>query len=314
MPRIAVTGGAGFIGSHLVDMLVQQGHEVLVVDDFSSGDPANLAAVERSIRLMRLDVRRREDLERAFREWRPEAVAHLAAVASVPRSLLEPAYTHDVNVNGTFAVLEAARVAGAGRFVFACSAAVYGATPSLPSTEDDPVQPASPYAAHKAAGELMGRAYRASWGLETVSLRFFNVFGERQVATSHYSGVISVFAAALRQTGRATITGDGEQTRDFIYVADVARAVEAALLGSDPGAEPINVGSGESLSIRRLYTLLARQLVAPDEPLFADPRPGDVRHSRAAVQRMRGLLGVVPEVSVEEGLARLLAWDHLRAA
>jgi UDP-glucose 4-epimerase len=313
MARIAVTGGAGFIGSHLVERLARAGHALLVVDDLSSGSLANLDGVRGELRFEPLDVRRGDELARLLSDWAPDAIAHLAAVASVPRSIAEPVAVHDVNLNGTLAALEAARLAGARRFVFASSAAVYGGTPSLPSHESDPVDPASPYAAQKAAGELLLRAYRAAWGIETVPLRFFNVFGERQQAGSPYSGVISVFASQLRRCGSATIFGDGEQSRDFIYVADVARAVEAALTGPDSGSAPINVARGEAISIRDLYTLLARRLEAPDAPQFGPERPGDVRHSRADVERMHRLLGVRAEILLEDGLARLLDWEAARA-
>ncbi len=307
--RIAVTGGAGFIGSHAVEALVWGGHEVLVLDDLSTGRLSNLAAVAEQIRFEQLDIRDRNGCRQAVEQWRTEAVLHLAAVASPLRSIREPDYAHDVNLTGTYNVLEAARLCGARRFVFPGSAAGYGPLPALPSDECDPVNPVSPYAAQKLAGELLAATWRRVWDLETVTLRFFNVFGERQPADSAYSGVISIFIAALRSNGRATITGDGEQTRDFIYVGDVVRVILRALTGADSGPGPFNVGRGESMSVRLLYSCLASRLSLPDDPLFAAERAGDVRHSRARIDRLRDAIGIEPEFTVEHGLDRLLEWD-----
>lgn len=318
--RIAITGGAGFIGSHVADLLASTGHRILALDDLSNGSVTNLArwaegpsssaySTQAAVTLRRVDIRDRAALNAAFAAFEPAAVLHLAAVASVPRSVAEPLLASDVNLGGTANVLEAARCCGARRFVFASSGAVYGPQPRLPSAETDPVEPASPYAAHKAAGELLARAYRAAWGSEACSVRFLNVYGPRQRADDPYAGVISLFSGKLRAGQRATITGDGGETRDYIYVDDVARAVAAALLGPDPGAAPINVGSGTATSVRTLHTLLAGLLGVPDDPLFAPPRPGDVRHSQARVDRMRERLGVEAQVSIAEGLRRLLAWQ-----
>lgn len=316
--RIAITGGVGFIGSHVVDLLAGEGRQVLALDNLSNGSVANLGRLGKNcmpgdgmsagtVNFRHVDVRDRDGMAEAFAAFHPDAVLHLAAVASVPRSITEPLLASDVNLGGTVNVLDAARCCGTRRFVFASSGAVYGAHPRLPSDETDPVDPASPYAAHKAAGELLARAYRASWGMETCVLRFLNVYGERQRADDPYAGVISRFVQTLRAGERATITGDGEATRDYIYVADVARAVAAALLGPDPGVEPINIGSGTATSVRRLHTLIAVLLDRPDEPLFAAPRPGDVCDSVARVERMRARLGVAARVPIEEGLRRVLA-------
>lgn len=306
--RIVVTGGAGFIGSHVIDRLVALGHAALVIDDFSSGSPDNLAQARSHIELERLDVRDGPACTRLLGAWRPDAVLHLAAIASVVRSIEEPRLTHEVNLDGVFNLLEAARLVDARRFVFASSAAVYGLLPALPSAETDLPAPVSPYAAQKAAGELLCRAYRSAWGMETAALRFFNVFGERQRADSPYSGVISLLLEALSTRGRATISGDGEQSRDFIYVGDVARAAVAALTLPDPGFGPFNIARGEQTSIRRLYTIVANAVGAADDPLFAPARPGDVRHSCARIEGMRGVLGVEPEVDVAGGIARLAVW------
>ncbi|HEY7294879.1 MAG TPA: NAD-dependent epimerase/dehydratase family protein [Dehalococcoidia bacterium] len=303
--RIVVTGGAGFIGSHAVDRLAAAGHALLVLDDLSTGSLDNLRQAGAGVDFARVDVCDQMSLARAVASFRPHAVLHLAAIASVVRSVEDPRGTYAVNLTGTLHALEAARGAGVRRFVFASSAAVYGDEPSLPSREDDPLRPASPYAAHKAAGELLCWAHRTAFGLETVPLRFFNVFGERQRPDNPYSGVMTLFLEALATRGIATIQGDGEQTRDFIDVRDVARATEVALVGSDPGPEPINVGRGEAVSIRRLYALVAAALGAPDRPRFGTARPGDVRHSRASIEALRTRLGIEPVVPVAEGVARL---------
>jgi UDP-glucose 4-epimerase len=305
--RIAVTGGAGFIGSHLVDKLVECGHQVLVFDNLSDGDLANLACVRDRIAFKRVDVRDRDRCMRELGKWQPEAVAHLAAVASVAMSIEQPGYVHDVNLGGTANILLASQQAGARRLVFASSAAVYGPEPALPSSESHAVDPISPYAAQKASGELLAYATRLTWGLETVSLRFFNVFGPRQRSDSPYSGVISIFLESLLTRGRAAITGDGEQSRDFIYVEDVVRAVMSALLGPDPGPGPFNVGRGEAISVRQLYRMLAARLGANDEPCFVERRSCDVRHSRARIARLVKELGVRPAVTIDEGLSRLVS-------
>jgi UDP-glucose 4-epimerase len=304
--RILLTGGAGFIGGHTAEALAAAGHETLALDDLSTGRAQNLTIAP----LEHADVRDREAVLAAFRRFRPEAVLHLAAVVSVPRSVAEPLMAHTINVDGLAATLEAARETAVRRFVFASSAAVYGPQPRLPSQEDDPLDPVSPYAAQKAAGELIARAYRAAYGIETVALRYFNVYGERQRADDAYAGVIARFVETLAAGRPATIWGDGSQTRDFIHVADVARANVAALCGPDPGPAPINIGSGAALSVRQLHTLIAGLLGAPDTPTFAPDRAGDVPHSRAAIDRMQQRLGVQPCLSMEDGLARLISWQQ----
>jgi UDP-glucose 4-epimerase len=305
--RVLVTGGAGFLGSHAVQQLVVSGHDVTAFDNLSSGSRDNLQPDDGSVRLVCGDVRDREACMKMLSQTRPEAIAHLAAVASVPRSIVEPELAHEVNVDGTFNVLEAARRFGVRRFVFISSAAVYGSSPRLPSSEDDPVAPASPYAAQKAAGELLAAAYRSTWGMETLSLRLFNVFGERQRGDSSYSGVISIFIDKLRRSESVAITGDGQQSRDFIYVPDVVSAIALSLCGDDPGPGPFNVGRGESITIRQLISMIARHLGRDDDPFFTSDRPGDVKHSRACIRRAAGILKFVPQFSVEEGLVRLIS-------
>ncbi len=305
--KILVTGGAGFIGSHAVQRLVGDGHEVTVFDNLSTGSRENLQPEQGSIRLVCGDVRDRGACMKLLSETRPDAIAHLAALASVPQSINAPELAHEVNVDGTFNVLEAARRFGVRRFVFISSAAVYGSSPRLPSSENDPIAPASPYAAQKAAGELLAAAFRNTWGLETVSLRLFNVFGERQRGDSSYSGVISIFIDKLRRSESVAITGDGQQSRDFIYVPDVVSVIARCLSGDDPGPGPFNIGRGESITIRQLFSIIARHLGRDDDPFFTSDRPGDVKHSRACIRRAAGILKFVPQFSVEEGLVRLIS-------
>lgn len=300
-----VTGGAGFIGSHLVEALAGQGRRVRVLDDLSTGVAANLAHLP-GVELIRGDVGDPVAAERACDG--AELVFHLAALASVQKSIEAPAESHRVCATGTLHVLDAARRAGARRVVYAASASAYGIPAGEVQDENTPVCPLSPYAAAKLAGELYCQAFAASYGLETVRLRFFNIFGPRQRADSPYSGVIAIFAAALSEGRVPSIFGDGQQTRDFTYVSDV---VQALLLASErPGAvgEVFNVGTGRPTSLLDLVAALNRQLGTAVTPRFAEARAGDIRHSRADISKGRRLLGYEPAVSFEDGLAQTLAW------
>jgi UDP-glucose 4-epimerase len=301
-----VTGGAGFIGSHLAETLTASGRRVRVLDDFSTGLPGNLAHLSPSPELLQGDVAEPGVVERAVAG--AEVVFHLAALASVQRSVEAPADSHRACATGTLTVLDAARRAGARRIVYAASASAYGVPDAEVQSEETPVRPLSPYAAAKLAGEVYCQAFAATYGLETVRLRFFNIFGPRQRADSPYSGVIAIFAAALAEGRTPTIFGDGRQTRDFTYVSDV---VGACLLAAErPGVsgEVFNVGTGRPTSLLELVAALNRQLGTSVTPRLAEPRAGDIRHSRADISRARRLLGYEPEVSFEDGLARTLAW------
>jgi UDP-glucose 4-epimerase len=300
--RALVTGGAGFIGGHLVAGLLAEGWQVRVLDDFSSGRESNLADVASEIELVRGDVRDEAALARCVTGV--EVVFHQAAIASVPVSVAEPLRTHAVNVDGTLFVLEAARRAGVRRVVFAASAAYYGDGPELPKREDLEPRPLSPYALHKHAGELYCRLYTQLYRLEAVALRYFNIFGPRQDPRSEYAAVIPRFIeAALAGTG-ATIFGDGEQTRDFAYVGD---AVRANLLAADaeraPGAV-INVATGRETSLNTLWRIIRELTGVRADARHAEPRVGDVRESVADVSRARELLGFAPAVDLREGLRR----------
>ncbi|MBI2760615.1 MAG: SDR family NAD(P)-dependent oxidoreductase [Chloroflexi bacterium] len=306
MAHVLVTGGAGFIGSHTVERLLHDGHRVTALDNLSTGTWANLRAAAGSVECIEADVRDAAALAALVRASRFDAIIHLAAWSSVAASLEHPAETHAINVGGCLNVLEAAREGGVGRVVVASSAAVYGRSPVLPSAETALPQPMSPYAAHKAECELLCSAYRVSYGLEGVPLRYFNVYGRRQPAGSPYSGFVAIAAHRLASGEPIAIHGDGEQSRDFIHVSDVAAVNVRAALGPDPGDGPINVAGGTQTSIMALLAALRTILRADAAIRFGPERTGDVRHSRADITRLRDRLGYTPRASLEEGLRELL--------
>jgi len=298
-----VTGGAGFIGSHLVEALVARGDRVRVLDDFSTGRWENLAPVRGRVEVLEGDVRDPAAVMRAVEG--ADVVAHLAAVASVQASLEDPAAVWAVNVDGTLNLLEAARAVGVRRFVFASSAAVYGDHDDLPLREDLPPRPLSPYAASKVAGEALCRAYYASYALPTVVLRFFNVYGPRQDPHSPYSGVISIFVDRMRRGLPPVVYGDGRQTRDFVYVADVVEAVLRAAEREEAVGEVFNVAGGRQTSVLELIQVLNCLLNTRLEPSFALPRVGEVRYSQADVRRAREKLGWEVRIELQRGLEEL---------
>jgi UDP-glucose 4-epimerase len=300
-----VTGGAGFIGSHLVEALARQGRRVRVLDDLSTGVASNLDGLA-GVELVRGDVGDPAAVARAAEG--AELVFHLAALASVQKSVEAPAESHRVCAAGTVHVLDAARRAGARRVVYAASASAYGTPEGEVQSEATAVMPLSPYAAAKLAGELYCQAFTATYGLETVRLRFFNIFGPRQRADSPYSGVIAIFAAALAEGRTPTIFGDGQQTRDFTYVSDVVQALLLAAERPGVSGDVFNIGTGKPTSLLDLVAALNRQLGKNVTPRFADARAGDIRHSRADVSKGRQKLGYEPAVSFDEGLAKTLAW------
>jgi nucleoside-diphosphate-sugar epimerase len=296
-----VTGGAGFIGSHLVHELVRRGQGVRVLDNFSTGRRENLAQVLGRIELIEGDIRDRSAVQAAT--VGVDYVLHQAALASVTQSVADPMATHEVNVTGTLNVLLAARDCGVKRVVFASSCAIYGNDPHLPKREDMAPLPLSPYAASKLSGEGYCLAFHEVFGLPTVSLRYFNVFGPRQDPGSPYSAVIPRFIAAARKGEALTIYGDGMQSRDFVYVADVVMANLLACKATDAVGQVVNVASGHAYSLLGLVTHLKRLLV--DKPLrveHLDARPGDVRHSLGDIQKARHLLGYEPSVAFGDGL------------
>jgi UDP-glucose 4-epimerase len=302
--RNLVTGGAGFIGSHLVDRLLADGKAVRVLDDFSAGKLANLQQAESRIELIRGSVTDPQTVRTATAGC--DVVYHLAAVASVPKSVDDPALSHEVCATGTLHVLDAARQTGVRRVVFASSSSAYGDQPGEQRTEDDALIPLSPYAAAKLAGEHYCTAFAKVYGLQTIRLRFFNVFGPRQDARSHYSGVIALFAAAMSRGEVPTIYGDGLQSRDFVYVANVVQALRLAADTDLTGDRVYNIGNGQSTTILELVQHLNDLLGTKIQPIHKPVRTGDVRTSQASILRAQQELGYKPTVSFREGLARTL--------
>ncbi len=303
--RVTVTGGAGFIGSHLVDRLLRDGQQVVVLDNFSTGSRDNLAAVRGQIELVEGDLRDPAAVARAVKG--SEVVYHQAALAAVARSVEDPREVTEVNVTGTLHVLLAARDARVRRVVFASSSSVYGDTPALPKVETMPVAPRSPYAASKVAGEAYLSAFHGSYGLETVSLRYFNVYGPRQSTRSRYAAVVPLFVEAA-EAGRApVIHGDGLQTRDFTYIGDLVEALVLAATAAEAVKGPINLGAGERTSILELARLVAASVGFAGTPRHEPTRVGDVRDSLADIGRARSWLGWTPRTALAQGIAHLVA-------
>jgi UDP-glucose 4-epimerase len=309
-----VTGGAGFIGSHLVEALIAQGQRVRVLDDSSTGLRSNLAHIHPAPEVILGDVADPGAVARAMEGV--SVVFHLAALASVQISVEAPAETHRVCDTGTLTVLDAARRAKVRRVIYAASASAYGIPAGEVQSEADPVQPLSPYAAAKLAGELYMQAFAATFGLETVRLRFFNIFGPRQRADSPYSGVIAIFAGLLAAGRTPTIFGDGLQSRDFTYVADVVQALLKAATASNVSGQVYNIGAGRRITLLDLIAALNQLLGTTVTPQHGPERAGDIRHSCADIRRARRDLGYEPAVSFAVGLARTLAWfrEQSRAA
>ncbi|MEZ5541515.1 MAG: SDR family oxidoreductase [Pseudomonadota bacterium] len=301
--KYLVTGGAGFIGSHIAEHLLNDGHQVRILDNFSTGKRDNIP-VSDAVSVIEGDV----GDYRTVREWMDGigVVFHQAAIASVPETVGDPLGSELTNYRGTLNVLEAARQCGVQRVVFACSAAVYGDLPELPKTEAMPVRPLSPYAVDKLASEHACQVYYRLYGLETVALRYFNVFGPRQDPTSPYSGVISIFANRVRQGAQPVIYGDGEQTRDFVYVADVVEANLRAAQAPDAAGQAINIATGTTITINELLHSVCRIQGQPFEPVYRAAREGDIRHSCADISRARELLDWAPRVDFDTGLRNLL--------
>lgn len=306
--KAAITGGAGFIGSHLADRLVSLGHAVVILDNLSSGSKENIPF---GARLVEGDSTDPAAVARAIAG--ADTVYHLAAVASVQAGIDNPLHSHAACGTSALVVGDAARRARVRRVVYAASASAYGIPAGPVQSEDDTLAPRSTYAAAKLAGELHLLALGETHGLETVRLRFFNVFGPRQRADSPYSGVIALFANALLRGQQPTILGDGLQTRDFVHVSDVVSALVAA--ASAPGAKGAvcNIGTGRATSLLELLEALSSVIGVPASPAFGPTRQGDIRHSCADITRACQLLGYQPRVSLRDGLADTIAWMRSRS-
>jgi UDP-N-acetylglucosamine/UDP-N-acetyl-alpha-D-glucosaminouronate 4-epimerase len=303
--KFVVTGGAGFIGSTLVRMLLAHGR-VAVIDNLLTGHEANLKEIRGQIEFHNVDIRNAVALEPVIRG--ADTVFHLAAIPSVPRSIEDPVPSHEVNIDGTFHVLRAAAQGSVRRVVYAASSSAYGDTEVLPKTETMAPLPKSPYAAQKLLGEYYASVFYSCYGLETVSLRFFNVYGPRQDPMSPYSGVLSLFMKHLLARTSPTIFGDGEQTRDFTYVEDVADLCWKASQASGVAGKMYNAGNGNQYTLNQIWKLLQQMEGVSLPSNMAPPRAGDVRHSKADTTAAVRDLGHSPRVTIEEGLRRTLEW------
>lgn len=306
MTTYVVTGGAGFIGSNIVSRLVEDGQDVRVIDDLSTGRGINLNGLRDAVTVYDGSVCDAGLLRNVFED--AEYVLHQAALASVQRSVESPIETNRVNVEGTLQVLEAARECGVRRVVYASSSSVYGDAPELPKHEDMKPQPKSPYAVSKLAGEYYCRVYADVFGLETVSLRYFNVFGPRQDPASQYAAVIPIFVRRMLAGESPQVYGDGEQSRDFTHVENVVQANLLAATADGASGAVCNVGCGERYTLNELIELLQNLIGSPVDPDYGPERAGDVKHSLADITRAREALGYEPEVDFREGLRRTVQW------
>lgn len=304
---ILVTGGAGFIGSHLVERLLRAGHTVRVLDNLSTGKRENLPQ-HPALEFRLGDIRNEDMVRAAMREV--SAVFHLAAVASVQASIDDPVGTHGANLVGTLNLLEAGRLTGVTRFLYASSAAIYGDTTALPVAETTTPRPLSPYATDKLAGEHYLQFYAAKYGMCATAFRFFNIYGPRQDPSSPYSGVISIFVNRARAGVPVTVFGDGSQTRDFVYVGDLVDVLYAALDNTNMAGQTLNVGRGIECTLLELLATLEAVLHKPIERKHEPPRIGDIAKSQADVRKLQTLLGWVPPTVLHAGLARLVASEN----
>lgn len=309
--RILVTGGAGFIGSNLVEELLGRGHEVRILDNFSTGLRANIAPFIDDIELVEGDLQSYERVHHAVRGV--EVVFHQGALPSVPRSIQDPLTTNAVNITGTLNVLLASRDSKVARVVYASSSSVYGETEILPKTESMALAPLAPYAVAKLSGEYYCQAFSRVYPIETVCLRYFNVFGPRQDPTSQYSAVIPNFIRKMLDGTRPTIFGDGEQSRDFTPVANVVEANILAATADDVSGETFNIACGAASTLNELVGSLNEILGTAIEPVYAGARLGEIRHSLADVSKAERMLGYAPRFDFKEGLRRTVEWYRARA-
>lgn len=304
--KALVTGGAGFIGSHIAEGLVRKGCNVTILDNLASGHLENLESIKTAVSFVRGDIRDENTLDEVVKGC--DTIFHEAAVVSVTQTVAEPVGSAAVNDLGTLKVLEAARRNRVKRVVLASSSAVYGDDPQLPKIESMPSHPLSPYAVQKLTNEFYAILYHRLYGLETVCLRYFNVYGPRQDPSSPYSGVISIFMTRATGGSAPTIYGDGHQTRDFVYVEDVARANLLAAASEEAGGQVFNVGTNDSIEINKLWSKIATLAQCPLEPDYTDARAGDIVHSLAGIQKARDRLDFYPSIAFDEGLARTFEW------
>jgi len=306
MAVYVVTGGGGFIGSHIVEELLRRNEIVRVIDNFSTGKWENVEPFEGGAEIIEADIAEGKNLPR-FLEG-ADYVIHQAAIPSVPKSILDPVKSHHANVNGTLQLLNASREANVKRVVYASSSSVYGDSPTLPKHEGMMPNPLSPYGAQKLFAEIYCQVFSRAYGLETVSLRYFNVFGPRQDSTSQYSGVLALFIPAVLQSKRPTIYGDGLQSRDFTYVQDVVEANLLACAVPGVAGQVFTVGCGDRRPVHSMLQQINKITGKDIAPIYADSRPGDIKHSQADITRAKEHLGYQPKISFEEGLRNTIEW------
>jgi nucleoside-diphosphate-sugar epimerase len=306
MAVYVVTGGGGFIGSHIVEELLRRQETVKVIDNFSTGSHENAKAFEQDAEIIEADLAEAKNLDRFLKGV--EYVIHQAAIPSVPKSILDPLKSHRANVDGTLKLLLACRDAGVRRVVYASSSSLYGDSPALPKHEGMTPGPLSPYGAQKLFGEMYCQVFARAYGLETVSLRYFNVFGPRQDPTSQYSGVLALFIPAVLEGRRPTIYGDGLQSRDFTYVRNVVEANLLACAAPGVAGETFNVACGDRITVNSMLQQINKITGKDISPIYAEPRAGDIKHSQADITKARERLGYKPLISFDEGLRRTIEW------
>jgi nucleoside-diphosphate-sugar epimerase len=306
MAGYVVTGGAGFIGSHIVEELLRRNETVKVIDNFSTGKRENVKPFEGVAEIIDADISQAKNLAQLLKGT--DYVIHQAAIPSVPKSIIDPVKSHEANVNGTLQLLVACREAGVKRVVYASSSSLYGDSPTLPKHEGMMPNPLSPYGAQKLFAETYCQVFTKSYGLETVSLRYFNVFGPRQDATSQYSGVLALFIPAVLEGRRPTIYGDGEQSRDFTYVKNVVEANLLACKAPGVAGQFFNIACGDRITVNSMLQHINKITGKDISPVYADARAGDIKHSQADITRAKERLSYEPRVSFEEGLRDTIEW------
>jgi nucleoside-diphosphate-sugar epimerase len=306
MAVYVVTGGAGFIGSHIVEELLYRNETVRVIDNFSTGKRENLEPFKKRTEIIEADISDSKNLADAMKG--ADYVIHQAAIPSVPKSILDPIKSHQANVDGTLRLLVACRDAGVKRVVYASSSSLYGDSPTLPKHEGMIPKPLSPYGGQKLFAEMYCQVFTRAYGLETVSLRYFNVFGPRQDATSQYSGVLALFIPAVLEGRRPTIYGDGEQSRDFTYVKNVVQANLLACKAPGVAGQVFNVACGDRITVNSMLQQINKITGKDIAPVYAGARAGDIKHSQADISRAKEELGYEPKVSFEEGLRHTIEW------
>ncbi len=313
MKLALVTGGAGFIGSHLVDGLLGAGYAVRVIDDFSSGNRANIAHHGDKIDVVEGSIIDAATCQRVCHGV--DVIFHQAAVPSVPRSIDQPYPSHAANIDGTFGLLMAARDAGVRRVVYAASSSAYGETQVQPKVESMASQPLSPYAVQKLTGEHYCNVFATCFGLSTIALRYFNVFGPRQNPKSQYAAAIPAFITAINEDRPPTVYGDGEQTRDFTFIKNVVNAnLKAATAGDDASGQVMNIACGTAISVNRIIAMINEALGKHVQPEYVPQRAGDIKHSLADISKAQQLIGYEPSVSIEDGLTETIRWYTQRGA